>query len=88
MWQYLFFRYIPFNPIYRGEMLSKQGKWHEWWASMEGVATMRDFEGAFGRTFVEPLRSAESRLIWLEGYKVRTYEKRNTPGWRDRELRS
>lgn len=74
--QYLFFRYIPFNPLYRGEMLAKQGKWHEWWASMPGVATMTAFSAAFPPTFEAPLQSAESRLIWLEGCKVRTYEKR------------
>lgn len=86
--QYLFFRYIPFNPLYRGEMIAKQGKWHEWWAAMEGVASMRSFETYFHKTFTEPLLSAESRLIWLEGYKVRTYEKRdNKPDWRDREIR-
>lgn len=88
--RFLFFRYIPFNPLYRGEMLAKQGKWHPWWTSTAIAATMLTIASGFLEVaFDEALRSAESRLIWLEGYLVRSFDlKPDAPrDWRERALR-
>jgi hypothetical protein len=88
---FLFYRYIPFNPLYKGEALIEkwQGKWKPWWESTAILDSEYGITDGVTRCMDLARFSAESRLIWFEGFKVRTMNmKPDAPkDWRDRELR-
>lgn len=72
--RFLFFRYIPFNPLYRGEMLKDQGKWKPWWTSTLSMATELSIKNNVGYSMGVAYEAAQSRLIWFEGYRVDTFD--------------
>ena len=92
---FLSFRFFPFNPLYRGEMLKKQGTWEDIWRSTQTWSTERDirnniqavFDGYLnrrGENVQGLLLEAQSRMIWLESVKVRTFDdKEDLPAYRD-----
>lgn len=87
---FLFFRFIPFNPLYKGDELERfQGKWKSWWWATKVVETEYELHRGIDRALSEAGFAAESRMIWCKGFKVRTMNiKPDAPkDWRDRELR-
>lgn len=87
----LFFRYIPFNPLYRGELLENNGKWRPWWTSTMLVATPSALSNNLHFSMAPAYESAQSRLIWFEGFRVDTFDfKTNEPKQSrfDRQMRT
>lgn len=85
---FLLFRYIPFNPLYRGEMISKQGKWDAFWTQTPLAATLDSIANGIESALEVARVSAHSRLIWLEGAKVRVFDrKERTPFNIDERIR-
>ena len=69
-------RYIPFNPLYKGALRRKQGKWHDWWSSTPVRSTEKSIAQAIHNLFTGFRNrrggrstgiheAAESRMIWL-----------------------
>jgi transposase-like protein len=81
---FLFFRYIPFNPIYTGELMRLQGKWLEWWTRTPTRGTIASITDAIKAVFLGypkregtklvnikgALEMAQTRMIWLESIQV------------------
>lgn len=74
--EFLFFRYIPFNPIYKGEMLAKQGRWFEFTTQSPVRATQAEVIAGIEEAVDNARIAAEYRLIWLEAINVKTIDER------------
>lgn len=74
MCRFLLFRFIPFNPLYKGEMVRKQGKWMDFWTSTPA----QSIESAIRQDILNSLEkaqtAAESRVIWLEQMQVIVFD--------------
>lgn len=72
-------------------MLKKAEKWHPFWVSTEMNRSMNQFANGIRKTLEEAYESARSRLIWMEGYRLRTLDvdmlSDNKPDWLNRRLR-
>lgn len=75
--KFLFFRYIPFNPLYRGEMAKKQGTWVEWWAQTMALEKLGAFTSNVEQILDFSYRAAETRVIYLEMIGVLTFDHRS-----------
>jgi transcriptional regulator with XRE-family HTH domain len=87
---FMFFRFVPFNPLYKGDEIERfQGKWKQFWLSTEIVETEYELSEGILKCISEAHFAAENRMIWLQGYKVRTMNmKPDAPtDWRNREIR-
>lgn len=71
----LLFRYIPFNPIYKGEMVKKQGTWVEKWVSSKAVSTSRRLKDYIEGMLEYTQRWAETRIIFLESMGVQMFDR-------------
>lgn len=82
--KFLFFRFIPFNPLYRGEMLKKQGKWAEQWLTTAAVS-YRDGLVRYIEHYMERATLwAQTRVIFLEMIAVNTFDrKKEMPSKKD-----
>lgn len=69
----LFMRFIPFNPKYTGEMLAKQGKWHDTWMTTPAVSGIETLRRDVYNLFEKSLRWAETRVIFCEMMGVATF---------------
>lgn len=76
---FLYFRYIPFNPIYTGEMISKQGKWAHGYLSTQTWPVFDDVIRDTNSVIFDLHTWAESRLIWLESIGIETIDERMEP---------
>jgi len=75
--KFLFFRYIPFNPLYRGELARKQGTWVEWWAQTKALETLNAFTNNVDYIMDFSYKAAETRVIFLEMIGVLTFDHRS-----------
>lgn len=76
--KFLFFRYIPFNPIYTGEMIRKQGHWVEAWMSTKAVSSATRL-GDYIKGVVDEVKlSIENlpRIVFLESMGVSVFNRR------------
>jgi len=71
---FLFFRFIPFNPLYKGEMIRKQGKWFDWWDSTKPWGTINSIHQSVLNVMEDAQRAAESRIIWVEQMQVHVFD--------------
>lgn len=74
--KFLFLRYIPFNPTYKGEMLKKQGKWHEQWISTKAVSARRTLTNYIEYYIEHSQKWAETRVIFLEMIGVSVFNRK------------
>jgi hypothetical protein len=84
--RFLIFRYIPKNPLYRGEMVSKQGTWADWWTSTATFGDGKSLEDGVEVALARALQASASRVIWLEAMNIRSFnhkEDDNLPTKRD-----
>lgn len=87
--KFLFFRYIPFNPLYRGELVKKQGTWVEQWISTKAVSgTMTDASRSPLARYIEYYMEraqewAQTRIIFLEMIGVSTFDRKKEMPKRD-----
>ncbi len=72
--RFLIFRYIPFNPLYKGEMVNRQGTWADWWTSTELFGDQQSLENGVEVAMTRALQAAASRVIWLEAMNIRTFD--------------
>lgn len=74
----IFFRYIPFNPIYTGQMMRKQGTWVDWHSQTHVHSRLMgippNLSSEMEARLDEARRAAESRLIWIEAINVKTID--------------
>lgn len=68
--EFIFFRYIPFNPIYKGELTKKQGTWDVWYASTPARATSREISRAIENVMADAHFAAQRRMQWLSAIKI------------------
>ncbi len=68
--QFLLFRYIPYNPIYKGEMLNRQGTWIDFGVTTQLRAEKNDIENGIDSAFDLTLQKATYRVIWLEHFRA------------------
>jgi len=88
---FMFFRYIPFNPLYRGELAAKAGKWFDWWSSTHVNGSLQSIYSDMENVWTDARDAAYQRMIWLEAIKVSVFDnKGDLPGYTDmmgRQLR-
>lgn len=72
--RFLSFRYVPFNPLYKGEMVNKQGKWFDWWTGTGIHGEARTIQDAVEVALGYQVSAAYNRVIWLEAMGVRTMD--------------
>lgn len=81
----MLFRYIPFNPFYTGKMIAKQGRWFDFWVQTKLLSPMKSAMNyiaiAIKTMLIEPMRSADTRVIWFEAAKVRTFDNKKDPNY-------
>jgi hypothetical protein len=70
----MLFRYIPFNPFYTGEMIRKQGRWVDFWVQSHLCATINAIAMNIQSILASSFRAAETRLIWFEAAKIKTFD--------------
>lgn len=85
--RFLLFRYVTPGSPGRGGMVSRRGKWSEFWMSthVQGsetgifneVATLIDEGPEMGKQSIRDL--AQRRIIWLEQVHVHTFDDNETP---------
>lgn len=75
--KFLFFRYIPFNPLYRGELIKKQGTWVEWWAQTNAQSAINSITRNIEYVMDLSYKAAETRVIFLEMIGVATFDHRS-----------
>lgn len=75
--KFMFFRYIPFNPLYRGQMLRKQGKWLEWWAQTNAHSSIRAFGYNVEHVMDFAHKAAATRVVFLEMIGVSCFDHRD-----------
>lgn len=68
--EFLFFRYIPFNPIYKGELVAKQGTWDAWYSSTPARATSHEVERAIENVMDDAIFAAQRRMQWFSAIKI------------------
>lgn len=73
---FLFFRFIPFNPLYKGEMIRKQGTWQDWWNSTPALGSMQSIAQSVLNCIEDAQRAAETRVIWIEQMQVHVFDDR------------
>ena len=80
---FLAYRFIPFNPAYRGAMAKKQGQWVSAFVSTSVQRTMTSLAGDIDKVFwggtrtpgmMNSLKGASKRVIWLEAINVQTMD--------------
>jgi hypothetical protein len=82
--KFLFFRFIPFNPLYRGEMIKKQGKWVEQWVTTKAVSRRDALERYVEYYMERAIEWAQTRVIFLEMIAVNTFDrKKEMPSTKD-----
>lgn len=79
---FLLFRYIPFNPLYRGPLVHNQGSWIDFWVStpvenayhklVDGVMTVMD-------DLIDQPKGMLVRMLWLEQVQVQCFDYREEP---------
>lgn len=74
--KFMFLRYIPFNPNYKGEMLRKQGKWHEQWVSTKTASAPLTLSRYMSYYLGHSIEWAETRIIFLEMIGVSVFNRK------------
>lgn len=72
--KFLFFRYIPFNPLYRGGLAKLQGSWVEWWAQTGAWSAEYSMRNNIEGILEYALLAAETRIIYLETIGVSVFD--------------
>ena len=75
--KFLFMRYIPFNPMYTGGMLRKQGKWVDHWMTTPAEVGRNSLTRSILFLMSKALKWAETRIIFLEMIGVATFNFRD-----------
>jgi len=70
----LFFRFIPWNPIYKGELLRLKGKWVEAWQSTAAQSGPESVRRQVEYYMERAKGWAETRVIFLEAVGVSTFD--------------
>jgi hypothetical protein len=74
--KFLFLRFIPFNPMYKGELQRKQGTWVEQWQSTQAASSPYTMS-RYIEFYMERAREwAQTRVIFLEMIGVSTFDRR------------
>lgn len=74
--KFLFLRFIPFNPMYKGELQKKQGTWVEQWQSTQAASSPNTIS-RYIEYYIDRARTwAETRVIFLETIGVSTFNRR------------
>lgn len=74
--KFFFLRFIPFNPMYKGELQRKQGTWVEQWQSTQAASSPYTMS-RYIEFYLERAREwAETRVIFLEMIGVSTFDRR------------
>jgi hypothetical protein len=78
---FLLFRYVPFNPAYKGvaELERLQGKWLPFAAQTDslGKRGLFNVSRVVEQALAKSIDASKSRMIWLEGADVKTFERRD-----------
>jgi hypothetical protein len=78
--EFYFLRYIPHNPLYRGAMIHKQGRWVDRFALTKVHSRLLgpgpNLSADITKRMDAARKEAASRLIWLEAIDVRTIDQR------------
>lgn len=84
----LFLRYIPYNPIYKGEMISKQGTWVDQWVTTATVSASNSIRNQISYYIDRAREWAETRVIFLGMIGVFAFDRTpNAPKLKDIEER-
>lgn len=75
---FLFVRYIPFNPLYKGELVKLQGQWVNRWASTEAWSTEDPIRKSVSRVIRVAQGEAQRRVIWFYQYQVHLFTENAT----------
>lgn len=70
----LFFRFIPWNPIYKGELLRLKGKWVEAWQSTSAQSGPESVRRQVEYYMARAKGWAETRVIFLEAVGVSAFD--------------
>ena len=70
------FKYVPFNPIYTGAMIAKQGTWDARIYSTNYQRLSGPLEGEFMALADIYTEMAESRVAWIDSITVETVQER------------
>lgn len=73
---FLFIRYIPFNPLYKGELIKLQGTWASRWASTEAWSTEEPIRKSIARVIRVAQHEAQRRVIWFYQYQAHLFNER------------
>lgn len=74
--RFFFLRFIPFNPLYKGELAKKAGKWVDFWWRTQ-AASAKDTITRYVEGYLDLARKkGESRVIFLEMIGVSTLNRR------------
>lgn len=73
--KFMFMRFIPFNPLYRGELARKAGSWLEQWQSTKAASTIATITRYIEFYLDRARQWAETRVIFLEMIGVSVFNR-------------